>query len=214
MTTFLIVRHGQSVANEMGVFAGDTDHSLTPLGHRQAEITAEYIAKNYNVDAVYTSPLCRAKETAEHTSEKLGIKPNAVFGLREISAGDWNNKKFDDLVKEYPEEYGIWLNDIGNSQCPNGENPNDVQKRVIGTLLDIAKENENKTVAVFSHGMAIRCAEAVWQNKDIKDLKDIPWVTNASLTVVEYSAETGFNLVERSIDGYLEECRTFLPANC
>ncbi len=214
MTTFLIVRHGQSVANEIGVLAGVTDHKLTPLGHKQAEITAEYIAQNYKVDAVYTSPLCRAKETAEHTSEKLGLNLQIATGLHEISTGDWNNRKFDDLVKEYPEEYGIWLNDIGNSQCPNGENPNDVQKRVIGTLLDIAKENEDKTVAVFSHGMAIRCAEAVWQHKDIKDLKDIPWVTNASLTVVEYSEKTGFHLVKRSIDEHLEECRTFLPANC
>ena len=214
MTTFLVVRHGQSVANEMGVFAGDTDHTLTPLGHKQAEITAEYIAKKYKIDAVYTSPLNRAKETAQHTSEKLGIKSQAVWGLHEISAGDWNNKKFDDLVKEYPEEYSVWLNDIGKSQCPNGENPRDVQKRVIETFVNIAKDNENKTVAIFSHGMAIRCAEAVWQHKDIKDLKDIPWVTNASITVVKYDENKGFCLIERSIDKHLIGNTTKIPANC
>ena len=60
MTRLLFVRHGQSEANLEGVFAGQIDPALTELGYRQAECTAEFIAKTYQVDAVYSSDLQRA----------------------------------------------------------------------------------------------------------------------------------------------------------
>lgn len=214
MTTFLIVRHGQSVANELGILAGVSDYDLTELGHKQAEKTAEYIAENYNVDAIYTSPLNRAMQTAQHTANKLGMRMRSSLGLCEIDAGDWDGKPWDDLAVDYPEEYGVWKYDIGKSHCPGGENPSDVQERVIQTLMEIAEQNPNKTVAVFSHAMAIRCAEALWRSMNIEDLKDIPWVTNASVTIVEYDDKLGFRLIQRSIDGHLGDFSTKLPANC
>ena len=63
MTRLLFVRHGQSEANLEGVFAGQIDPALTELGYRQAECTAEFIAKTYSVDAVYSSDLQRAYHT-------------------------------------------------------------------------------------------------------------------------------------------------------
>ena len=63
MTRLLFVRHGQSKANLDGVFAGQIDPALTELGCRQAECTAEFIAENYKVDAVYSSDLQRAYQT-------------------------------------------------------------------------------------------------------------------------------------------------------
>mgnify|MGYP002513616370 CR=1 FL=1 len=54
MTTLIIVRHGQSIANLEDKFAGQKyNPSLSPLGHEQAERTAEYIVSNYNVDKIY-----------------------------------------------------------------------------------------------------------------------------------------------------------------
>ena len=60
MTRLLFVRHGQSVANLERYFAGQINPALTELGRRQAECTAEFIAKTYSVDAVYSSDLQRA----------------------------------------------------------------------------------------------------------------------------------------------------------
>ena len=63
MTTLLLIRHGQSEANKLGVFAGHFDAPLLPLGIEQAKKTAAYIAENYKVDKVYASDLKRDVHT-------------------------------------------------------------------------------------------------------------------------------------------------------
>ena len=91
-TTFIIVRHGQSEANVKAYFAGRTvDSPLTELGHKQAEIMSEYVLKKYKIDAVYSSTLSRAVNTARTVADKLGLKVNEDGRLNEIDGGLWNN---------------------------------------------------------------------------------------------------------------------------
>lgn len=120
MTKILMVRHGQSEANDLGVFAGNYDIGLTELGHQQAQCTADFIAENYKVDKIYASDLKRAFKTAEYIALKLelDIIPNKKF--REIFAGKWEGEKFDILVEKYKNDYEKWLSDIGNASPTDG----------------------------------------------------------------------------------------------
>lgn len=213
MTTLILVRHGQSMANLEHRFAGQRyDAELSQLGHKQAELTASYIIKNYKVDRIYASDLKRAYETAVHTADKLGMEIIKAPGMREIYAGEWEGMKFDDIDIKYPKEYREWKTNIGMSSCVGGENVHELARRVSEEITQIAKENDGKTVMVATHATPIRAMQCLWEGKSLKEMKDISWVSNSSVTVAEY--ENGrFKLVSVSYDEHLGDIRTELPKN-
>ena len=83
MTKLILVRHGESEANNKDIFVGYTDSDLTTKRFKQAEKTAVYIKHNYNVDAVYASDLKRAYKTGNVIAETLDVEINVEKGLRE-----------------------------------------------------------------------------------------------------------------------------------
>ena len=153
MTRLILIRHGQSEANELNVFAGNYDIELTELGCNQAECTAKYIAENYKVDKVYASDLKRAFKTAQIIAEKFGLEVIPEKGFREIFAGEWEAVKFDELSEKYPEDWDKWRNDLGNSRCTGGESVRELGERVINTLKKVAEENDGKTIVIGTHAI-------------------------------------------------------------
>jgi len=202
MTTLLLIRHGQSVANLENVFAGHLDKPLTELGVKQARLTAEYIKENFSVDAVYASDLSRAFATGKAVADAFGLKAVPDKELREIYGGKWEGANYLTLPEEYPEEFGIWLSDIGHARCPEGESTAEVQRRMVAALRRIARDNEGRTVAVATHACVIRCVMSYCKDKSTENMKDVPWVSNASVTVLK--AEKGeFFIKEAGIDRHL-----------
>ena len=97
----LIIRHGQSEADILGVIEGRANFSLTELGHKQAEAMAKWIKEHYSINKIYASPLKRAKQTAEHISLLCGIEVQYDDDLME-----WNNGLIAGLsLKEANEKY-------------------------------------------------------------------------------------------------------------
>ena len=212
MTRLLIVRHGQSMANVQEIFAGHYDVPLSPLGQEQAERTAAYVTAHYAIDRIYSSDLIRTMETAGHVAKKLHLSVTLVPELREIFAGAWEGKRFDRLATEYKEDYGKWLSDIGESACTGGESVMDVSARVVGALKRIAAENDGKTVFVATHALPVRVFQCFVQGVPACDMKNVPWVSNASVT--EATFENGkFTLVSVGADAHLAELKTGLPTN-
>lgn len=212
MTKLIFVRHGQSMANLENIFAGTYDVDLSPKGHMQAEKTAIYVAENYKIDKIYSSDLKRAYSTAKHIADRLDLDIITETGLREISAGQWEGMHFDDLEKNFPDEYSIWKNDIGKAVCPGGESVKHLGERVTNILSQIAEKNCGKTVLIATHATPIRVIECLWQNLSLDKMKDIPWVSNASVTTVEISNDAAYFL-EIGIDEHLTDIKTELPAN-
>ena len=133
-------------------------------------------------------------------------------GMREIYAGEWEGMKFDDIDIKYPKEYREWKTNIGMSSCVGGENVHELARRVSKEITQIAKENDSKTVMVATHATPIRAMQCLWEGKSLKEMKDISWVSNSSVTVAEY--ENGrFKLVSVSYDEHLGNIRTELPKN-
>ena len=212
MTRILLIRHGQSIANVEKIFAGNFNSPLSELGMLQAEQTAEYIAENYNVDKVYSSDLKRALSVGKAIADKLRMDVTAQKNLREISAGLWEGCSFEELYERFPSYRDVWLNDIGNATCDGGESVAQLQRRFVSAVTDIAEENHGKTVVITTHATPIRSMQCFCEKKTLDEMKNIPWVSNASVTELEYTGGE-FSIVRVGYDAHLGECVSRLPSN-
>ena len=212
MTTLILIRHGESEANRQGVFAGQINPDLQNRGLKQAELTAKYITDNYKVDKIYSSDLQRAYKTATCLADILGMEVTTEKNLREINAGKWEGMKFDDLVLKYEKDYNIWLSSISDAVCPEGESVRQMGERVIAALTKIAEENHGKTVVIATHGTPIRAMQSFARCASFDEIKNIPWVSNASVSVFEYNDNTWKEIMV-SEDKHLAELKTVLPQN-
>ena len=154
MTKIIIVRHGESKTNELGLLVGQGDFPLTDLGLSQAEQTAEALASE-QIDAVYSSDLGRAMDTANTIVKyhpDLTVIPSE--GLREWNLGDLQGKEYKDLLVQYPAIMDAFKSEGEVPPIPNGESQEDFQNRVSGFMDRIAAENIGKRLLFVSHGGA------------------------------------------------------------
>ena len=100
MTRLIITRHGQSIANAECRFAGHSDFDLSPIGHTQAALAAEYISKTFKIDCIYSSDLLRAYNTALPTAKALGLEVIKTQELREIYVGKWEGHTTDEIAEK------------------------------------------------------------------------------------------------------------------
>ena len=210
-TTVLLVRHGQSLGNLVRSFLGHTDLDLSPLGYEQAALLGDYL-KDRKIDAAEASDLCRAFHTAEGAlrHHSLPIVKNPAF--REIFAGEWENRLFDELERSYPEQWHIWREDIGHARPVGGESVADLAARIYRAFDDLVERRRGKTVLVATHATPIRMLKCRALGIPVKEAYRVPWAPNASLT--EITEEDGkLTLTLDSEDGYLGSLSSVLPKN-
>ena len=150
MTTLILVRHGQSVGNLQGLYCGQLDFPLSEKGFVQAELTGAYLKENYRIDAIYSSDLSRAMQTAEPTAKAFGLETVPEKDLREICVGEWEGQNANEVIHKYAKEYDLWRTQPDYAP-KGGETREQMQERVERCLKKILSENEGKTVAVFTH---------------------------------------------------------------
>lgn len=207
-----MVRHGESEANRNNIFAGSFDADLQHRGEKQAEKTAEFIAENYKVDKIYASDLKRAFKTGKAVADRTGVEIIPDRRLREISAGEWEGMKFDDIREKYPEAYTVWRTDLGNARCTGGESTKELGERILAALTEIAEQNDGKTVVIATHATPVRAMQTHCIYGDFGRMKDVKWVSNASVS--EFFYENGkFTCGKISQDEHLSELRTVFAGN-
>lgn len=207
----IFVRHGQSMGNFYDAFLGHTDLDLSPRGYEQAQCTAEFL-KDVHIDKIYSSDLIRAHNTAVPLSELKNVQIIDDVDLREIDAGQWENQKFSFLEANFKYSYGLWLTDIGKSFADDGETVPHLYKRIVDWTEKIAKENDGKTLAVFTHATPIRALFCHAYGYTIDSMKDVPWASNASVSQVLYK-DGSFEVLSYSTDEFMGELGTKLPDN-
>ena len=145
----LVIRHGESEADLLDVHEGRADFALTERGHRQAEAMADYVADNYNISKIYASTLTRAKQTAQHLSDKTGIPVVFDENLMEFNNGLLAGLPRAVVREKYPE-----IPDLPIDKAVYGqESQVEFRQRAENALSRIINESENdETVAVVSHG--------------------------------------------------------------
>ncbi|MBQ7897974.1 MAG: histidine phosphatase family protein [Clostridia bacterium] len=212
MTRLILIRHGESVANSRDMFAGHLDIDLHPNGEKQAQITAEYIRDNFKVDKVYSSDLKRAYFTGKAVADLLGMEVIKHRGMREIGAGKWDGMIFRDIIREYKDDYTVWLNDIGNAKCTGGESVRALGERIMNTLTEIAEKEEGKTVVVATHATPIRVSCSIITKGSVDEMNNVSWPSNASVSVYEYDSGK-WECKVYSYDSHLADLVTVLPGN-
>jgi len=186
----ILIRHGESTANQKQRLTGKTDPELTTRGRKQARRVARLVGRNeWNIDALYSSPLKRALNTAQRISrrEHLPIKKNEL--LLETNFGAWEGIVKEELVR-LP-QWERYVQDPFHFQFPEGESPQDVRKR-IGLFIDsLRKSNDWNTAVVVSHYTPI--AFFILHILGSEGGKRAPFaIDNASLTLVRMSDTSGY----------------------
>jgi len=151
----LLARHGQSVSNAVRRFQGVQDVPLSELGRRQAEALARAL-RSRRIAAVYSSPLQRARHTAELVAAAVQAPLRSVDDLRELSLGEWEGCTVEEVEARPGNPYACWVRDPVGSLPPGGEPLADVQGRVVRALADIERAHPNgDDVLVVCHGGVI-----------------------------------------------------------
>lgn len=212
-TKLIFIRHGESEANFEHRFTGQSNaFGLTQRGHAQAQAAAEWL-DGTPVDVITASDLRRAFDTAKHLADRRGMEVIPDPGFREIFAGAWEGELFDDLPTRYPEDFGIWLHDIGSAVCTDGEAVADLQVRVRRAVEETVRRYPSKTVVIGTHATPIRVMQCIWQNVPLSGMKDVPWVPNASISSVVYEEDLSWHDVVIGQTEHLSGIETALPKN-
>ena len=184
-----LVRHGQSLGNLNRVYLGHTNYDLSEIGYKQAEITAEHL-KNEQIDAIYSSDLLRAHNTAAPHARIRGLEVIDSKNLREIYLGDWENRPIDELIeKEYDSFVVGWKENFGTFTVPGGEKVLDAGRRFYAEVERIAKENAGKTVLIAAHAAVIRVFWCIINKVEPRDMAAaFPFPTNASYCTLIYKS--------------------------
>jgi broad specificity phosphatase PhoE len=144
MTTILLVRHGETDWNREGRFQGHADPPLNELGRQQARQLAEQLAP-MPIDAVYSSDLKRARETAEIVAARKGLTVTVERGLREIDVGSWSGLTRAEIEERFP-----------GARHHDGETREAHLARIVAAAERIARDHPGERVLIVSHGGSLR----------------------------------------------------------
>jgi probable phosphoglycerate mutase len=146
----LLIRHGESVANAEGRLQGHLDIPLSDRGRRQAERLAERLAP-FGVEALYTSPLLRAKGTAEIVGGRLGLAIEERPALMERNVGELEGLTRDEIIARFP-RYMPARAELRPIEIAGFEQDAEFAQRVKDALAVITNAHARGTVAVITHG--------------------------------------------------------------
>ena len=155
MTRIYLIRHAEAEGNLYRIAHGQYDSLITPRGYRQIA-ALEKRFEDIPVNAVYSSDLFRTKTTASAIYKPKGLELHTRRDLREILMGTWEDVRWVDLARLH----GEMLQNFGRRMdvwtAPGAETAEEVQRRMLAAVRDMAAKHPGQTVAAFSHGMALR----------------------------------------------------------
>jgi broad specificity phosphatase PhoE len=150
MTTVYLVRHGQTAWNREEVFRGRADIALNETGREEALLAGQYL-KKVAVNAIYSSPLSRAVETAEVIARYQDKKVLISDGLIDIDFGQWQGVSHEVVMERYGELYRQWKDNPHMVRFPGGETLEEVRERALRAVDEILLEHSDETLVMVSH---------------------------------------------------------------
>jgi len=189
MTTIYLIRHAEAEGNLYRRIHGWYDSLITDNGFAQIKALEERL-RDIPVDAVYSSDLYRTMTTGRAVWQAKGLERHTDPDLREIHLGDWEDRPWGEVRHFDPAGMDGFNKSLPDWRAPNGENLAEAGARLQGALERIARSHPDQTVAVFSHGTAIRQALA-----NIKGLTPDRWSTmphseNTAVTKLVWDSES------------------------
>ncbi|MDX1435731.1 MAG: histidine phosphatase family protein [Anaerolineales bacterium] len=186
MTTFLLIRHGQTDWNLEGRYTGQSDIPLNETGREQAQRAAAQLQQS-PPDVIYSSDLKRARETAEIIGRAFRLPVATDPRLREIDQGEWEGMLFPDIKERFEQEFNRMRDDPFNVGPPGGESVGQVWERVLASADEIAQSHPRQRVVLVSHGLALAIIKAHGNGHAVDEIWGlIP--PNATVEVVAWNA--------------------------
>jgi broad specificity phosphatase PhoE len=150
MLRLLLVRHGETIWNTQRRYQGQTDVPLSDVGTRQAQFLAARLARE-SIDAVYSSDLQRAWQTARIVTQNSDLNVLPEPRLREMGFGVLEGLTFDEANSRFADIISTWLENY-NQPPPGGEDMNVFSERVSAVLNDLQTKHDHQTILLVAHG--------------------------------------------------------------
>ena len=154
-TRLFLIRHGEVEEKYHRTFGGRIDMNLSELGKNQARQLAEYLAP-IHFDALYTSPMIRARQTLAPLARQHRPEAGVIDGLREIDFGAWTGLSWAQVQEKFGRSAFDWLTHVEQDEIPDAENTIRFRGRVEPALRQILESHPSQRVAIVCHGGVIR----------------------------------------------------------
>lgn len=189
---FYLLRHGQTRWNIEGKIQGKTDIPLNEAGLSQAGFLAAAM-EGCGAKALYSSPLLRARQTAEEVAEKTGLTVRVLPELQEVDFGLWEGNNWAFIGQNYPEDYKKWEINPAGTTPTGGEDRRSCQERIRNAVEQVIKESAGGDVIIVAHGgILVYIISYLLRNQSEK--REII-VKNASISVIHYNEITGLGFL-------------------
>jgi len=196
-TLVLFVRHGRTPTTGEVLPGRTRGLHLSDVGRGQAKAVAARLAAALDIDAIYTSPLERCRETAEPLAQEVALQATIDEGLIECDFGDWTGATLKTLGA-LP-EWKLVQNTPSQFRFPNGESFLEMQARITDTVTRICIQHPGQTVVVFSHADPIKAAIATAMGTSL-DMFQRFSVSPCSTSAVLYGASSPVVLTVNAIE--------------
>ncbi len=162
-----MVRHGQTAASRENRFSGSSDPPLTAAGEAMAQEFARAYA-TLNWDAIYSSPMLRARQTADALGRLTGVQVAIEDGLKEMDYGEWEGLKHDDVKVRWPKAFEYWAADVASRGTPGGETAFHVAARAMRVVEAIRSRHQRGNVMLVSHKATLRVITCALLGLDVR----------------------------------------------
>ena len=205
MGQIYLVRHGQTAWNKARIFRGRTDVQLNEQGRREAVCAARAL-RDVPLACVYTSPLSRARETAENIARLHGVSVCAEPAFVDIDYGRWTEYWDMEVRRKFRDQHELWERSPERMRFPGGESLQDVRARAVPRLGELAKRHGAEAVAMVSHRVVLKLLLCEAKGLDNSHFWDIRLDT-AAISLVESNGASLKLIVEndtRHVQSLLE----------
>ena len=189
MTTVYLIRHAQAEGNLYRRCQGHFDGRITPRGRKQIDALMERF-RDVPIDAVYASDLTRTQVTAQailrtHPGLTLHIEPR----LQEVGMGAWENQPWGNMERDTPEQVEYFSTDPARWHAPGGESFQHLGDRMVECVTELARRHEGQTIALVSHGMAIRTLLCRLKGLASHEVSQVPHGDNTAVHTLSWDGE-------------------------
>lgn len=179
-----LVRHGETEWNRLRRCQGSSDIPLNETGRAQAQRLAKTM-RNEKLDAIFSSGLRRASETAREIAKYHRLEVGVNENFREMDQGDFEGVEFSVIREKHPDKLKMWTENPENFRIPGGESLSEVQRRAMRGITGIRKNPQNSRIVVVSHNLTIISLLCGFSGNSMSRFRDFK-ISEASRTVVRW----------------------------
>ncbi|KVZ00687.1 histidine phosphatase family protein [Burkholderia ubonensis] len=206
-TQILFIRHGETAWNRIKRIQGHIDIPLADSGLAQAQRLAVRLARETRdgarVDAIYSSDLMRAQQTAQPVADALGLPLVLRAGLRERAYGIFQGHDSTEIEARFPDAYAAWQTRDPGFEPEGGESQRAFYHRVLHALEPIVAAHPGGRIACVAHGGVLDCVYRFANGLDLAAPRNYQ-LLNTSINVVDY-VDGRANVVQWADVSHLDE---------